>query len=141
MMTHLSITARLEKLKEYTNYLKGYQKKSLAEIKTDYTLQGAILHYLQLSIECVMDIGELLISELGHRKPQGAQELFMILAEGKVISHDFALKLVPMTSFRNILVHEYTEIDLEKVFLHLQNDLNDLDVYSQGVAQFLKHKK
>ena len=141
MMTHLSITARLEKLKEYTNYLKGYQKKLLEEIKTDYTLQGAILHYLQLSIESVMDIGELLISELGYRKPQEARELFVALAENNVIPHDFAVKLAPMASFRNVLVHEYTEIDLEKVFLHLQNDLNDLDVYSRCIAQFLKRKK
>ena len=42
MIDYQSISARLEKLREYVSYLKSYQKNSIAQIKKDYTLQGAI---------------------------------------------------------------------------------------------------
>ena len=73
MISRISITSKLEKLKEYTSYLKEYQQRSLEGIKRDYTLQGALLHYLQLAAECVMDVSGLLISELGARKPEGPE--------------------------------------------------------------------
>lgn len=138
MIDYITINPKLEKLREYVGYLKEYQKHSLEELKKDHTLQGAVFHYLQSAIECILDMGEMLISGLKLRKPEQAREVIKILAENKVIPDDFAQRFAPIASFRNILVHEYADIDLNKVYNHLQNDLQDFDFYARKVTQFLQ---
>ena len=137
MISRISINHKLEKLREYTGYLKNYQKHSLTEIQQDHTLQGALLHYLQLSIESVLDTAELVISEKKLRKPQEAREALSILGEQHILPEDFAAKLMPMASFRNILVHEYAEVDLARVHHFLQHNLTDFDTYAKHIAAFL----
>lgn len=137
-MDYKIISPKLEKLQEYVTYLKGYQRYSLKEFKKDHTLQGATLHYLQLAIECVLDIGEMLISGLRLRKPEEAREILLILAEHKIISEEFAGHFAPVAGLRNILVHEYTTIDLDRIYDYLQNKLKDFDLYARKIAQFVK---
>ena len=141
MIDYERINARMKKLKEYAGYLKEYQKADMERLKNDYTLQGAVLHYLQLSIECVIDIGEILISNLNIRKPQDAREVIEILGEYKIIPDDFAKKFCTITGFRNILVHGYIKIDLAEVHKHLLADLEDFDSYARQIAKFLQKQK
>lgn len=141
MIDFINLSYKLEKLREYVSYLKDYQKHTIEELKNNHTLQGAVLHYLQLVIECVLDIGELLISELKLRKPEEGREVLKILAENKIIPEDFAERFAPIAGFRNILVHEYANVDLGKVYAHLQNDLKDFDFYSKCIAQYISSKK
>ncbi|MBI1870251.1 MAG: DUF86 domain-containing protein [Chlamydiae bacterium] len=141
MTSLLTINSKIEKLKEYLSYLKSYQKSSLQELENDYTLQGAVLHYLQLTIECTIDIGELLISELKLRKPEGAREVFKILAENKILPENFAQNFSPVAGFRNIIVHEYAEVDMKKVHPFLENDLEDFEHFSQYIAEYLLKRK
>lgn len=136
MISYENLNYKLEKLREYIGYLKNYQKYTIEEIKKDYTLQGAVLHYLQLSIECVIDMGEMIISELKLSKPDGVREIFKILSENEIIPAAFAERFAPVAGFRNILVHEYAVVDLDKVHNHLQNDLKDFDSYAKYIARF-----
>ncbi len=138
MIDYVIINPKLKKLQEYVGYLKEYQRHTVEELKKDYTLQGAVFHYLQLAIECVIDIGEILISTLKLRKPEEAREVIKILAENKILPDDFAQRFAPIAGFRNILVHEYAEIDLNKVHRHLRNDLKDFDFYARKITQFLQ---
>jgi uncharacterized protein YutE (UPF0331/DUF86 family) len=141
MIKYVNLNPKLEKLQEYSSYLRIYQKHTIEELKKDHTLQGAVLHYLQLAIECVIDIGELLISELKLRKPEEAREVIKILAENKIIPDDFAERFAAVAGFRNILVHEYTDVDLNKVYAHLQKDLQDFDFYAKCITQYITSKK
>lgn len=141
MIDYKNISARLEKLREYVSYLKSYQKKSIAQIKKDYTLQGAICRYFQLSVECIIDISELLISSLGLRKPDTSFEAIEILGENKIIPLRFSKKFAPIVGFRNILVHDYLRIDLNKVYQHLKEDLKDFNLFSKLISNFLQKQR
>lgn len=140
-MDYKIIIPKLEKLQEYVSYLKGYQDRSLEDIKKDHTLQGAILRYLQLAIECVLDIGEMLISGLKLRKPEQVREVLFILSENDIIPKDFAKNFSPIAGLRNILVHEYADIDMDKVYGYLQEKLIDFDFYARKIAQHVKEKR
>jgi len=141
MIDYKSIATRLDKLNEYVKFLKSYQNIPFTRFKKDYTLQGAVCRYFQLAIECVTDIGEMLISSLGLRKPKDAKEVITILGENKIIPANFAKRVAAVASFRNILVHDYLEIDFKKVHHHLQNDIQDFDFYAKGIAQYIASKK
>ncbi len=139
MDSHL-ISLKLEKLQEYISYLKGYRAHCLDEVKNDHTLTGAMLHYLQLSIECVLDIGEMMISALRLRKPDQAREIFVILAEQGIIAKDFARDFSAVAGLRNILVHEYADIDIERIYHYIHDPLNDFDLYARKIAQHISNK-
>ena len=139
MINYISFNPKLEKLQEYISYLKGYQKHSVEELEKDHTLQGAVLHYLQLAIECAIDIGELLISELKLRKPEESREVIKILAENGILQDDFAERFASVAGFRNILVHEYAKVDLDRVYNYLQNNLQDFDFYAKSITKYIKN--
>ena len=96
------------------------------------------MHYLQLSIECVIDIGEVLISALKLPKPEDVRGVIEILGKNGIIPDEFARSFATVASFRNIIVHEYRKVDLDKVHEHLQSDLDDFDFYAKKIAQFLQ---
>jgi uncharacterized protein YutE (UPF0331/DUF86 family) len=128
---------KLESLSEYVGYLKNYQRYTIDDLRNDPTLRGAVERYLHLSAECVIDIAEIMISELGLRKPEEYKESIDILGEAGIIPDEFAYYFSPVAGFRNILVHEYAKIDLTEVHRHLQKDLGDFERFSKYIIAYL----
>lgn len=116
------IEARLIKLKKYIKILKGYQKYSFEKFYEDLTLRGAVERYFQLSTECVIDIGEIIIADLELSKPEDARDVIDILGQENIIPDKFAYHFGPITGFRNALVHDYLDIDYKTVYKYLQNE-------------------
>lgn len=131
------IIHKIEQLREYLKYLQNYQTYSQKEISEDFTLRAAVERYFHLSIECVIDISYMIISDLKLKRPANYRHSIDLLGEQGVIPDEFAYYFAPITGFRNILVHEYAEIDFNLVYKHLQNDLKDLEKFCQYVVQFL----
>jgi uncharacterized protein YutE (UPF0331/DUF86 family) len=131
---------KLETLREYVGYLKGYQRFTSDDLKRDHTLRGAVERYLHLAVESVLDIAEMMIAEFGLRKPEEYRECIDILGEVGILPDEFAYRFAPVAGFRNILVHEYARVDLAEVHRHLQNDLGDFEEYARHVAMYLEKK-
>lgn len=117
------ITARLERLREYVKTLRAIQKYDPERFKNDIFIHATAERYLQLSIECILDIGNHIISDRGFRKPDTYAEVLEILVEKKVIPKKLFQELQGMAAFRNILVHDYLQIDLDKVYTILHEKL------------------
>lgn len=132
------VAKKLEYLREYVGYLKAHQQHPVNDLKKDPTLRGAIERYLHLSAECVIDIAELMIAELGLRKPEEYREAITILGEAGILPEEFCSYFAPIAGFRNILVHEYTKIDLSEVHRHLQKDLDDFERFADYIVSYLE---
>lgn len=141
MIDRGAINEKLEKLKEYLGLLKVYRKSSLEELKKDLKLQGAVRCYLQLSIECAIDIGEIIISGLRLPRPEEAGEVIEILGRQRIIPISFSKKFAPVAGLRNILVHEYAKVDIHKLYQHLKNDLEDFDTYARYIVKFTESNR
>lgn len=70
---------------------------------------------LQLAIQCCLDIANRIVSMEETRKPSDYGDSLIALDEVGVIQREFARRLAPLAGFRNILVHEYIEIDRREV--------------------------
>jgi len=121
------IAERLERLREYIKILKAILKYDVERFKADVFIHAAAERYLQLSIECLLDMGNHIISDRGYRKPDTYAEVFEILADEKVISKKLLRDLEGMAAFRNLLVHDYLRIDLDKVYYILQSKIPCLE--------------
>lgn len=131
------VSRKLDNLREYVGYLNGYKNSTIEDLKRDHTLRGAVERYMHLSAECVIDVAEMMISELELRKPEEYKESIDILGEAGIIPDEFAYYFSPVAGFRNILVHEYAKIDLEEIHRHLQKDLVDFEKFSKYIAHYL----
>lgn len=58
-------------------------------------------------------------------------------AEIGVLPEALAERLVAMAKFRNVLVHLYLEIEVERLYQYLQHNLGDFDEFAQHVANYL----
>jgi uncharacterized protein YutE (UPF0331/DUF86 family) len=69
--------------------------------------------------------------------PADNKSLFDVLARQKVVSKRLAVKLAAMAGFRNVLVHEYLEIDRHRVYRALATDLRDFESFVRAVTRLL----
>lgn len=131
------ISARLEKLRLYFKTLKAIRKHDLETFKTDVFIHATAERYLHLSIECLLDIGNHIISGSGYRKPETYTDIFQILAEEKVISPKLLKELEGMAAFRNILVHDYFRLDLDKVYQMIRERIGAMEKIAKVYATLL----
>ncbi|SFA81019.1 type VII toxin-antitoxin system HepT family RNase toxin [Clostridium frigidicarnis] len=131
------VILRLDKIDEYIKFLdrvKNYSKNRYVE---DPFIYGSSERFLQLTIECVIDIGNHVISDEGYRKPETNREIFTILYENKVINSTLRDNLSNMVSFRNILVHDYLKLDRGIVYDIIVNNLGDIKSFIKYVKKLI----
>lgn len=95
---------------------------------------------MQLAIESCINIGGriLALQELNPEitAPVNYADVFIKLGEMGIFEKEFVIKLVNMARFRNRLVHGYWEIDPEKLYDILQENLVDIRQFAQGVTDY-----
>jgi len=69
--------------------------------------------------------------------PADSKDLFSLLATHKVLPVRLSKKLVSMAGFRNVLVHEYLEIDRRRVYRVLKDELRDFEKFIKAVSKLL----
>ncbi|MGB9660258.1 MAG: type VII toxin-antitoxin system HepT family RNase toxin [Nitrososphaerales archaeon] len=132
------ITTKLSKLSQYLKFLRELKKSSMEEFTADFKISGAIERYLQVAIECIIDIGNEIISSLQLKRPERYRDIPYILSEAKIISKPFAETLASMIGFRNLLVHDYVSINLNLVYEFLQTKLSDFENFMKYIARWLE---
>ena len=132
------VRSRIAKLREYVALLKKI--RGLADERrfvSDPLIYGNAERYLQLAIQAVLDVSNHIVADLDVTLPEDNKELFELLAKRKIIPAGLARQLGPMVGFRNLLVHEYMEIDRHRVYATLKNDLGDFERFMKAVGKLL----
>jgi uncharacterized protein YutE (UPF0331/DUF86 family) len=130
-----AIAMRLQKLDSYLRTLRQMQTVPLTEYERDDNIQTIVERKLQLAIQACMDIASYLIGQLGLAAPDEPHYVFGVLGQEGVISRDLASRMVGMVRFRNILVHDYLDIDAVIVHRSLKGELEDFDQFSQEIIE------
>jgi len=94
--------------------------------------------YLERIIGRMIDINYHLITEAGHPPPRDYFDSFTQLARIGVVPPAFATRIAASAGLRNRLVHEYDEIDPERVYAGLQAAVQDVPDYLRHVELYLK---
>ena len=138
MVDRYVIDARIAKIREYVALLrKIYKQADEKSFIKDPLIHGNAERYLQLAIQSVLDISNHIVADMRLNLPADNQELFEMLATHKILPRPLSKKLTAMAGFRNILVHEYLEIDRKRVYEALKNDLRDFESFIRAVIRLL----
>ena len=132
------VQSRIAKIREYVALLRKI--RGLADERRfvgDPLVYGNAERYLQLTIQAVLDISNHIVADMNLSLPADSQDLFGLLVRHKVLTVPLSKKLVSMAGFRNVLVHEYLEIDRHRVYRVLSDDLGDFEKFIKAVAKLL----
>jgi len=131
------IERRLNKLNEYIEILQSIQKYSLDEFISTPEYYGSAERFLQLAIETTIDIGNHIVSDMDLGKVRWSSDIPSILEEKGIIPLNLRETWIKMIGFRNLLVHDYLDIERETVYKILQEKLTDLIALEKVFAKFL----
>lgn len=128
---------RLNKLEEHLEILHHLQRYDFETFTNDPERYGSAERFLHLTIEALTDIGNHIIADLALGTVNSYRDIPQILAEREYIEPELAATWIKMIGFRNVLVHEYLEIDRRIVYDMLQTRLRDLETLQRVFTQFL----
>lgn len=132
------VNLRLKKLLQYSNRLKKYQGINSEELVNDTDKRDIIERNLHLACEIVIDVANQLNSEFKLPPASDNKLSIMTLGEAGILEKKFADELSGLAPFRNVLVHDYLEIDYKVVAEVLNNRLSDFQKFAKIIAEFLQ---
>ena len=132
-----SIRQRLQRLEKYIGELEKQQPVTLETFRNDFTRQLAVERAFQAAIEGCTDIAAHIASvyQLGH--PEESRDVFQFLIEAGYLERDFGRAMIAMVGFRNRLVHLYWDVDVEKLYQYLQEDVTLLRQFRDFTLQII----
>jgi uncharacterized protein YutE (UPF0331/DUF86 family) len=118
--------------------LEPLARRPLDDYIASATDEVLVERYLERIIGRMIDINYHLITEAGHPPPRDYFASFTQLARIGAVPPAFATQIAASAGLRNRLVHEYDEIDPERVYEGLQAAVRDVPEYLRHVVQYLQ---
>ncbi len=131
------ITARLSVIADCVSALRKLRPLTYDEFAREHILVGSAERDFQVAIQAALDIGSLILAQQSARLPGEYKDIFPALADIGVLPAEFAQRLATMARFRNVLVHLYLEVDLQRVYRYLQENLGDFEDFARHVSEWL----
>jgi uncharacterized protein YutE (UPF0331/DUF86 family) len=125
MVNREVVKNKLIHLEEYINDLDANHDLTIEELKNDKVLFRYLERTLHLAVEAVLDIGGHIISDERLGSPSFNSEIIEILAENNIIQANTD-DYIEMAKFRNIIVHDYADIDPEILLKIVKEKIDDL---------------
>jgi uncharacterized protein YutE (UPF0331/DUF86 family) len=137
MVRHEILRKRMNKLDEYLKILYRLKRYGREEFLSDPEHYGSAERFLHLAIEALLDMGNHVIADENLGVVDWYSDVPRIFCDKEFISSDLCEKWIRMIGFRDILVHEYIDIDRTIVFETLQHGLGDIEQLKRVFAGFL----
>ncbi len=131
------ILSRITRIRECTAILRRYSLMDQKGFLQDTDISSSAERQLQVAIQAVIDIGNHVVSDKDLGTPKDYKDIFRILARHKIVSKALSERLSAMAGLRNVLVHDYLDVDLKLVYRILKKDLGDLETFIKSVLKLV----
>jgi uncharacterized protein YutE (UPF0331/DUF86 family) len=125
-------------IRHAVSLLKPLAALPVEEFVPESETRDAALHRLQIAIEASQAICNHIAANVPTRVPETLSDCFRALREAGILTSDLCERLVRMAGFRNVLVHQYAEVDFRVVHNILCKDLGDFEAYLAAVGAHLE---
>lgn len=140
MIDRHKILRMFQQQREYLKHLRAFAQMDVEKFVADAISTAAAKYYCLVAIEVCIDVGNHIIAGKQFRAPTDYADVFRILGENQVIPKEFSLTLAKMAGFRNLLVHNYSEVDDRLVHENLRTRLSDLEQFQNYILRFLERQ-
>lgn len=140
MVNKETVIRKLNKLKIYLQELRTYESVSWEEYTTYFHHRRTVERLIQLIVDVAVDINTHTIVDEGGNPPKDAYNSFLDAAKLGMMPMPFAHKVAPSTGERNIIIHEYEQIDDAVVYKSIKDALLLYEQYIGLVTAYLDAK-
>lgn len=131
MVEREMFSKRLGALTDYIARLKAFREETEERFLALPDVHHLAERYLHLASEAMLDLANHWIAEQGLKAPESNRETFTALEKAGEIPPDLAERLRGWAGFRNVLVHEYVEINHKISHGAIRDDLGDLETFAR----------
>jgi len=137
MVDHDLIIAKAGSIRRNLKRISEKGTVDLDSFLADIDLQEVISFNLHLAIENCTDLAAHIISAEGLGVPGSGSEMFYLLEENGYLSRTLTEKMIKAVGLRNLIVHEYDKIDLNRLFEIINKDTKDINDYVASIFKKL----
>ena len=112
-----------------------YASPSDIPFEENYLKQDAIAVNMQRACEQCIALANHTIKKRKLGLPKESRESFRLLARSDIIPRDLAANLENMVGFRNTLVHQYQDLDIQLMMDVIENHLDDLIDFTNFIVK------
>ncbi|MEL7037199.1 MAG: DUF86 domain-containing protein [Cyanobacteria bacterium J06592_8] len=131
------VFTRLTVISEYLRELKRFESMSLEEYLEQFDQKIISERLLELIIQAALDINEHILKQGFKVEVSTNKESFLKSGECGILTLQLAGELAQSGGLRNILAHQYLNIDHTLLFGHVQKALKQYPLYIQQVTTYL----
>ncbi|NMF81795.1 DUF86 domain-containing protein [Nodosilinea sp. P-1105] len=138
-----AIAQKLSRMVDRLDRLIGFEAVTLEIYLANEDYQDIIERQLELLIQSAVDINKTLLKRVaGIRPSESANVLsnfdsFLLMGAHGFLPTELSDQLAPSGSFRNILAHEYDDIDPNQVYAAFQKALIQYPQYVRAIQTYL----
>ncbi|MCF6205413.1 MAG: DUF86 domain-containing protein [Sulfurovum sp.] len=133
----MELTEKLKHLEENIKILREIKETvTLEELRVNKRFEWEVRYGLLESIQVVIDIACKISSEYNLGNPQNYRGCIELLEKHQYLDAALAKKVIGMVGLRNLLVHEYVEIDEAKLY-HFLEYLDDFVAFGLAMQEHL----
>lgn len=133
------VRRKLLEIDQAVGRLRSWMPITLSRLQTDQMLQWAVERGFQVAAEATFDAGNHILSRCFRETVDHYREIPERLAARGVLRRETADRLRGLAGFRNVLVHDYADVDLEKV-CDAMSRLDDLEAFIADVETWLTNQ-
>lgn len=134
------IEARLRELSRRLRRIAAKKPASVKQLAADEDLQDILSRNLELAIQACVDIAAHVCGAYGL-VPATSGETFELLGQHKLLDRSLAKRLRRAVGFRNVLLHEYVEVDWKIVMRVITSDTKDLAAFGKAVLAIIEARE
>ncbi len=116
------INDKIGEIKKYLGELNSFKPSSLKEY-LDKTTKAACERYFEKIIEAVVDLGFMVVKSKSLEIPEDDADLFDVLERNNIIDSNLCKMMKEAKGMKNIISHQYGEINDELVFQSIAKEL------------------
>jgi uncharacterized protein YutE (UPF0331/DUF86 family) len=136
------VATQLERIEQYHGELREKQRSlSRAALAEDTTEQRAVERMFENAIQACADLAKHIAAAAFDFDGDTSKEAIQVLGREGVIDEETTDTLVAAVGFRNVLAHEYGDVDYDLVYENLQTGLDVYDAFSRQVAQWVREQE
>ncbi|MBI2147966.1 DUF86 domain-containing protein [Candidatus Woesearchaeota archaeon] len=134
------IIGKIQQIGVFLEEFEPFIPSTLEEYLQDLGAKAICERYFEKIVEAIADLGLIIIKQQNFDLPEEESETFNILAAKGIIPPDLASRLKRAKGMRNIISHQYGQIDDAQVFHAVKEELaSDVNAFLDAITG--EHKK
>ncbi len=129
------IEDKLKRLEENLRYLNNIKNDyTIEDIQNDKIDEWGLRYGLFESIQLIIDLACSIIAKKNLGIPKNYSDCIQLLINNNYLDKDLGDKIKNAVGLRNLIVHEYGIIDVNKLYAYL-NNLNDMRDFAIAISK------